>query len=102
VEYYCTPEGKFKKKLQNDKRSRTETKAGINECDRGGKNLVVQDRMIGAPIVCYLRVVIGLIEGRRVKAAEILEMLTGVLRQHSLCRRKRIDYVIEYLNERAP
>lgn len=102
VEYYRTPEGKFKKNLQNGKRSRAEAKAVINECDRAGKNLVVQDRRIGASIVCYLRVVIGLIEGRRVSAAEILEMLTRVLRQHSLCRRRRIDYVIEYLNERAP
>jgi hypothetical protein len=102
MEYYCTPEGKFKKKLQNGKRSRAEAKAAINENDRTGKNLVMQDRRIGASIVCYLRVVIGLIDGRRVSAAEILEMLTRVMRQHSLCRRRKIDYVIEHLNERAP
>jgi hypothetical protein len=102
VEYYRTPEGKFKKKLQNGKRSRVEAKAVINDCAQAGDNLVVHERGIGAPMVCYLRMVTSLIEGRRVSAAEILEMLTRVLRQHSVVRRKRIDYVLEYLNERAP
>jgi hypothetical protein len=100
VEYYRTPEGKFKKKLQNGRRSKAE--AFLNECSQAGANLVVQRRRIDSPMVCYLRMVISLIESRRVSAAEILEMSARVLRQHSLCRRKRIDYVLEYLNERAP
>jgi hypothetical protein len=100
VEYYRTTEGKFKKKLQNGRRSKTE--AVLNECAQTGANLVVQRRRIGSPMVCYLRMVTSLIEGRRVNAAEILEMSARILRQHSLCRRKRIDYVLEYLNERAP
>jgi hypothetical protein len=102
VEYYQTPEGKFKKKLQNDKRSRAEAKAVINECAQAGKNLVLQERKIGGRMLGYLRMVISLIEGRGMSAMEILEMLARVLRQHSLYRRRRIDYVLEYLNERAP
>jgi hypothetical protein len=53
-------------------------------------------------MLCYLRMVISLIEGRRVSAAEILEMLARVLRQHSMVRRRKIDYVLQYLNKRAP
>ena len=102
VEYYQTPEGKFKKKLQNDKRSRAEAKAVINERAQAGKNLLEHERRIGAPMVCYLRMVTSLIEGRRVSGAEILDMLTRVLRQHSIVRQRKIDYVLEYLNKRAP
>lgn len=102
VEYYRTPEGKFKKKLQNGKRSRAETKAVFNECEQAGKNPVLQDRRIGEQMLCYLRMVISLIEGRRVSTAEIVEMLVRVLRQHSMVRRRRIDYVLQYLNQRAP
>jgi len=65
-------------------------------------NLVVGEHRISASMVCYLRMVTSLIEGRRVRAAEILEMLKMVLRQHSLCRRSRIDYVVQYLNKHAP
>jgi hypothetical protein len=102
VEYYRTPEGKFKKKLQNGKRSGNGTRAVLNDSTKAGMNLVVQEHRIGASMVCYLRMVISLIERRRVSAAEILEMLKKVLRQHSLSRRSRIDYIVQYLNKHAP
>lgn len=97
MEYYSTPEGKFKKKLQNGKRCRTKTEAAVNESGQAGKNLVLPE-----PVLCYLRMVVSLIEGRRVSAAEILEVLSRILRQHSIGRRRRIDYVVHYLNKRAP
>ena len=102
VEYYRTPEGKFKKKIQNGKRSEAETKVVFHECEQAGSNLVQDERMVAISVLCYLRMVISLIEGWRVTAAEILEMLARVLRQHSVVRRRRIDYVLQYLNERAP
>lgn len=102
VEYYSTPEGRFKKKIQNGTRSRAETKAVINECELARKNLVLPEPRIDEQVLCYLRMVISLIEGQQVSAAEILEMLTRVLRQHSMVRRQRIDYVLKYLNERGP
>jgi hypothetical protein len=102
VEYYSTPEGKFKKKLQNGKRSRVETKAAIKACEQTGNGLVLPQHRISKPVLCYLRMVISLIEGRPVSAAEILEMLARILRQHSIGRRRRIDYVVQYLNKRAP
>jgi hypothetical protein len=102
VEYYRTPQGKLKKKLQNRKRSMARTKAVIHECKQGGKNWVLTEFRISAPMVCYLRMVISLIEGRRVSTEEILEMLAKILRQHSIGRRRRIDYILQYLSKRAP
>lgn len=102
VEYYRTPEGKFKKKVQNSKRSMVDAKGVFKDCELAGSNLVQYECGFASPVLCYLRMVISLIEGRRVSAAEILEMLARVLRQHSIARRRRIDYVLQYLNERAP
>jgi hypothetical protein len=53
-------------------------------------------------VVDYLGMVISLIEGRPVMTAEILEILSRAMRQHSLVRGRRIDYVLRHLNERAP
>jgi hypothetical protein len=102
VEYYSTPEGKFKKKLQNDKRGMADARAVVNDCEPAGSNLMQHECRFDAPVLCYLRMVITLIEGRRVSAAELLEMLARVLRQHSIARRRRIDYVLQYLKEHSP
>ncbi|MBN1443801.1 MAG: hypothetical protein JXA90_13910 [Planctomycetes bacterium] len=50
-------------------------------------------------IVAYIRVVVSLIEGRKVSRAEIVEMLDRTRRQHSLAREKRSDYVLRWLKE---
>ncbi|MGA2940204.1 MAG: hypothetical protein ABSF52_24355 [Syntrophobacteraceae bacterium] len=102
VEYYRTPEGKLKKRIQNKKRGMGEAKAVINDCGQCRSNLVLLPYRLGGPMMGYLRMVISLIEGRRVSAAEILEMLARVLRQRSLVGRRRIDYILQYLNGRAP
>jgi hypothetical protein len=54
------------------------------------------------PIVEYVRMVTTLIEGRAVRLAEVLEMLTRVLRQHRMVRRRRIDQIIAQLHEHPP
>jgi hypothetical protein len=61
-----------------------------------------RETSFNACMVGYLRMAISLIEGRPVTMAEILEMLSRTMRQHSLVRSRRIDYVIRHLNERAP
>jgi hypothetical protein len=55
-----------------------------------------------AAVVDYLRVVISLIEGRRVSREEILEMLRVAMRQHSLARERRLDYVVRVLKQQNP
>jgi hypothetical protein len=42
------------------------------------------------------------IVGRRVGREELLERLGRALRQHSLGRERRIDYVVRVLNQRPP
>jgi hypothetical protein len=103
VEYYRTDEGKLKKKIQNGKRGKAETKAGIRagtRCDNA--NLAPDEHRFEAGMVMYLRMVTSLIEGHQVKRVEILAMLARAVRQHSIARRRRIDYVLQYLNQRAP
>jgi hypothetical protein len=103
VEYYRTDEGKLKKKIQNGRRGKAETKAGIRDgtrCDNA--DLVPDEHRFDAGMVHYLRMVTSLIEGRQVSRMEILAMLVRAVRQHSIARRRRIDYVLQYLNQRAP
>jgi hypothetical protein len=47
-------------------------------------------------------VVASLIEGRRVSEAEIFQMLVRAMRQHSMARRRRMDYVVAQLQKHGP
>ena len=95
VAYYATAEGKAKKKMQNGKRAQGGVRADANppvpeapECPAG--------------IVGYVAMVVSLIDGRRVSEAEILQMLMRATRQHSMARRRRMDYVVAQLNKHGP
>jgi hypothetical protein len=99
VEYYQSKEGKFKKRIQNGKRGNPRAKAALAHKP---EDAALNQRSVDADIVRYLQIIIGMIEGRRIRSSEILEMAARVLRQHSIVRRRRIDYVLQYLNKRAP
>jgi hypothetical protein len=101
VEYYRTNEGKLKKGIQNGKRGKGEQRAGFGN-RQTGDDMVVDGCRFDAHMVSYLRMVTSLIEGWRVSVGEILEMLARAVRQHSMVRRRRIDYVLQYLKENAP
>ena len=97
VGYYRTQEGKLKKGIQNGHRHRQEKRepertslpgSGKGEWDAG--------------IVAHVRMVTSLIEARRVSRDEILKMLARALRQHSLGRVRRIDYIVRQLNKASP
>jgi hypothetical protein len=49
-----------------------------------------------------VRMVTSLIEERPVSEEEIVEMLQRMMRQHSIARRQRMDYVLAYLKKNAP
>jgi len=93
VEYYRGDCGKIKKAIQNGKR-----KAPVAQEDPAKDPAA---RWNG-PMVEHVRMAVSLIEGRRVSVEEILEMLARVLRQHSMCRRKKIDQTVSWLNENPP
>jgi hypothetical protein len=44
----------------------------------------------------------GLIEGKRLSRQKLLEMLTKKMRQHTHCRRTRLEYTVAWLNEQPP
>jgi hypothetical protein len=54
------------------------------------------------PILEYVRMVTSLIEERSVTLAEVLEMLTRVMRQHRMVRTRQIDQAVAWLNEHPP
>jgi hypothetical protein len=55
-----------------------------------------------APLLGYLRMVIGLVEGRAVSLAEVLAMLRRALRQHRMARTRRLDQTVGWLHEQPP
>jgi hypothetical protein len=66
------------------------------------KDLASNESKLDAGIAIYLRMALSLIEGRRLRMDEILEMMARILRQHSIARRRRIDYVLAHLMANAP
>jgi hypothetical protein len=101
VEYYRTKEGKLKKEIQNGKRGKGEPRAGFGNRPTG-HDMVVDGCRFDAHMVSYLRMVTSLVEGRRVSLGETLEMLARAVRQHSMVRGRRMDYVLRHLRENAP
>ena len=103
VEYYRTSEGKFKKKMQNGKRTKSKAKLiSGNPPKEARQDLALDGRRFDAGMMRYVRMVTSLIEGRRVSRDEILQMLARAVRQHSMARGRRIDYVLRYLMKNAP
>ena len=95
VAYYATAEGKAKKKMQNGKRAHGGVPADANPPFPGA-------REFHAGIVRYIATVASLIECRRVREEEILQMLVRAMRQHSMARRRRMDYVVAQLHKHGP
>jgi hypothetical protein len=94
--YYASEEGKAKKKIQNDKRATGEARADGKDAAAGGR------LDFNAGIVSYIAMAASLIEGRRVSEEEIVEMLVRRMRQHSIVRRRKIDYVVAHLKKNGP
>lgn len=97
VAYYATPMGKFKKKLQNDKRRKAAPKPQVQSAGPATHEISLNRAM-----VAYVRLVTSLIEGRPVGREEVREMLQRTLRQPRMVREKRIDYLVRRLREKPP
>jgi hypothetical protein len=95
VAYYATAEGKAKKKMQNGKRAQDGVRADANPPAPAA--LEFPTGTVG-----YAAMVASLIEGRRVSEAEIIQMLLRAMRQHSMARRRRMDYVVAQLQQHGP
>ena len=95
VEYYRSREGKAKKHRQNQRR-----RSRRPPCHTPARRATREHRITAggmsfdSSMVCYVQMLTSLIEGRRVSEAEILHMLVRAVRQHSMSRRRRRDYVL--------
>lgn len=98
--YYRTDKGLDKKRALNQNRYRV-VKVGAVEPDATVD--AEETEAVGvAPIIEHVRMVTSLIEGRSVSLDEIQEMLKQKARQHSLMRRRRVDYIVQQLNKDPP
>ena len=75
--------------------------------DSGGKLRVAgvmldEARLVRSPVLPYIRMVASLIEGRHSGLAELIQALRNAVRQHKLARRRRVDYVLQCLNQHPP
>lgn len=91
TEYYRSRVGKEKKRQHNQRRR---GRRPSPDPKRGGGRTHQEKPAFDPGIVHYLQIVISLIEDRRVSAAEIVCLLEGARRQHSMARRRRQDYVL--------
>ena len=92
VAYYQEPEGKVKKRYLNARRRKTEQPAVPPSPAPPWLR----------PFLEYLCVVVGLIEGRKVRLWEVVGMLERTVRQHRMVRKRRIDQSVGWLNEQPP
>jgi hypothetical protein len=69
--------------------------------DERGK-VEVEGRELSGELVDYVQVVTSLIEGRWIRRGEIILLLGRILRQHSIAREQRMDYVMRYLSSSSP
>ena len=103
VAYYRNSVGKQKKRTQNNKRRNHPGRADPpRRVTIGGEGEERQQLQLQAnPVLGYIGMVVSLIEGRRVSQEEIVEMLARVVRQHSISRRRRMEYLLSYWETRA-
>jgi hypothetical protein len=90
--YYQDEPGKEKKRQQNAKRRKAPVWA----------TPLPEGPLVPRPILEYMRMATSLIEGRPVGLGEVLEMLTQILRQHSMARMQRIDDTPGQWHEHPP
>lgn len=50
----------------------------------------------------HVRMVVSLIESRRISVRQVVLLRTKILRQHTLTRRKRIDHAVLWLHKQPP
>ena len=75
--------------------------SGDSDLRRSAQPLRSQSRSAGpSPLMLqHVRMVVSLIEGRRISRRQVLTMLAKNMRQHSLVRRKKIDQAVAWLHE---
>lgn len=89
VAYYREPEGKLKKRDLNARRRKRPAPPSPAKSPPPPWPQRILD---------YVCVVVGLIEGRKVRLWEVVAMLERTQRQHRMVRTRRIDQSVAWLN----
>ena len=97
--YYRSERGRGRKRILNRRRYLVSAR---DDVDPQETEIGSDADDVGESIIRYVRMVTSLIEGRRVSLEEIKEMLKKKERQHSLTRRRRVDYLVQQLNKDPP
>ena len=64
---------------------------------------VLEERvLVRSPILPYVAMIVGVLEGRRISRDEVLRQLRQSMRQRSIGRQTRREYVLRFLNEHPP
>lgn len=110
--YYSDQDGKEIKKKHNQRRCRLPPRQGSQaratrpprRPPRFSKPSVAKGRSVqpNPVILQHVRMVVSLIEGRRVSRRQVLWMLAKILRQHTLTRRKPIEQTVLWLHKHPP
>jgi hypothetical protein len=61
-----------------------------------------ESSLASSPMLPYVRMVVGLIEGVTLTCREVLCLLRQAMRQHSIGAGRRIDYLLGFLHQHPP
>jgi len=110
--YYGDQDGKAIKKRLNQRRCRLPSRQGSKaratrlpgRPPRPAKPCLANGRSVrpNPVILQHVRMVVSLIEGRRVSRRQVQLMLAKILRQHTLTRRRQIDQTVLWLHKQPP
>ncbi len=58
--------------------------------------------LVNSPILPYVRMVVSVLEGRTITREDLIAALRNSMRQRSIGRLPRREYVLRYLNQHPP
>lgn len=128
AKHYATPHGGRKKKRLNARRTSAGSAATPPECDvtppavaghepsehrSPGESpdvpslalegvVLDESTVTSSPMLPHIRMMVSLIEGIELDRQQLVDCLVRALRQHSIARRRRADYVLTFLNQHPP
>lgn len=111
--YYRSPKGKERKKKLNQRRCLLSARPAGQGRTGGPKakraapskrpTRPTGKRLKPSPgILRHVRMVVSLLEGRRISRRQVLLTLAKILRQHTLTRRRKIDQAVFWLKKQPP
>jgi hypothetical protein len=69
---------------------------------RLGTVVLHETSLLKSRMLPYVRMVVSLIEGIELSYQEVVLLLRQAMRQHSIARRTRSEYVLRFLHEHPP